>query len=102
MDVAHFPRRIKASVSIAVRQLRDQDLIDVEPEGNLLFTAMGKNRSDQLGDCVSFFRQLSTDTGVEASQALWDVLSFSWEMSEASYEAFRRRRTGSTCVQEFL
>ncbi len=94
VDVAHFPGRIKASVSIAVRQLRDQDLIDVEPDGNLLFTAMGKNRSDQLGDCVSFFRQLLADTGVEPSQALRDALSFSWEMSEASFEAFRALKTG--------
>jgi len=63
---------------------------------------MGKNRSDQLGDCVSFFRQLLADTGVEPSQALRDALSFSGEMSEAFYEAFRGKRTGSTCVQEFL
>lgn len=84
----------KASVSIAVRQLRDQGLIDVEPDGSLLFTVTGKNRSDQLGERVSFFRQLLTDAGVEPSQALRDAIFFSREMSEASFEAFRTKRTG--------
>ena len=94
VDVAHCLGVSKASVSIAVRQLRDQGLIDVEPDGNLLFTVTGKNRSDQLGERVSFFRQLLTDAGVEPSQALRDANSFSWEMSEASFKAFRTKRTG--------
>ena len=102
VDVAHFLGVSKASVSIAVRQLRDHGLIDVEPDGNLLFTATGKKRSDWLGERVSFFRQLLTDAGVEPSQALRDASSFSWEMSDASFAAFQTMRTGSACVQEFL
>lgn len=93
VDVAHCLGVSKASVSIAVRQLRDQGLIDVEPDGNLLFTATGKSRSDSLGERVSFFRQLLTDAGVEPSQALQDAISFGWEMSEVSFEAFRAMRT---------
>ena len=89
VDVAHCLGVSKASVSIAVRQLRDHGLIDVEPDGNLLFAVTGKNRSDQLGERVSFFRQLLTDAGVEPSQALRDAISFSWRMSEESFEAFR-------------
>ena len=94
VDVAHCLGVSKASVSVVIRQLRDQGLIDVEPDGNLLFTAMGKNRCDQLGERVSFFRQLLTDAGVEPSQALRDAVSFSWEMSEASFEAFQAMRKG--------
>lgn len=96
VDVAHCLGVSKASVSIAVRQLRDHGLIDVEPDGNLLFTATGKNRSDWLGERVSFFRQLLSDAGVEPSQALRDAISFSWEMSEAAFEAFRRLYAGAS------
>ena len=96
VDVAHCLGVSKASVSIAVRQLRDHGLIDVEPDGNLLFTATGKNRSDWLGERVSFFRQLLTDAGVEPSQALRDAISFSWEMSEAAFVAFRRLYAGAS------
>ena len=95
VDVAHCLGVSKASVSVVIRQLRDQGLIDVEPDGNLLFTAMGKNRCDQLGERVSFFRQLLTDAGVEPSQALRDAISFSWEMSEAAFEAFRHLYAGA-------
>ncbi len=94
VDVAHYLGFSKASVSIAIRQMRDQGLIEVEPDGNLLFTALGKNRSDLLGSRVCFFQQLLADAGVEPSQALQDAISFSWEMSEASFEAFRAMRTG--------
>ena len=89
VDVAHFLDVSKASVSTAVRQMRDQGLIDAEPDGNLLFTALGQERSDWLEDRISFFHRLLTDAGVEPSQALQDALSFSWEMSNASFEAFR-------------
>ena len=94
VDVAHFLDVSKASVSTAVRQMRDQGLIDAEPDGNLFFTALGQERSDWLEDRISFFHRLLTDAGVESSQALRDALSFSWEMSDASFEAFRSMGKG--------
>ena len=88
IDVAHYLGFSKASVSIAIRQMRDQGLIEVEHDGNLLFTPKGKKRSDQLGNRIYFFQRLLTAAGVEPAQALQDAISFSWEMSEASFEAF--------------
>ncbi len=73
--------------------MRDQGLIDVETDGNLLFTAKGEKCSDQLGNQVCFFQQLLTDAGVEPAQALRDAVSFSWEMSEASFQAFQSMKT---------
>ncbi len=92
VDVAHYLGLSKASVSIAVRQMREQGLIEVESDGNLLLTEPGKTRSCLLDARVRFFQQLLADAGVEPSQALRDATSFSWEMSEAAFEAFRRLR----------
>ncbi|MBR4711139.1 MAG: hypothetical protein IKP10_03845 [Clostridia bacterium] len=94
VDAAHFLGFSKASVSIALRQMREQGLVEVEPDGNLQFTEKGKKRADLLTGRVAFFRQMLTDAGVEPSLALKDAVSFSWEMSEASYEAFRRIAAG--------
>lgn len=94
VDVAHSLGLSKASVSIAIRQMRDQGLIEVEHDGNLLFTALGQSRFDLFESRVCFFQQLLTDAGVEPSQARQDAVSFSWEMSEASFEAFRAMRDG--------
>ena len=92
VDVAHYLGFSKASVSTALRQMREQGLIEVEPDGNILLTEPGQSRSGHLDTRVRFFQQLLTDAGVEPAQALQDAISFSWEMSEAAFEAFRRLR----------
>lgn len=95
VDAAHFLGVSKASVSVALRQMREQGLIAVEPDGNILFTAEGKKRADLLTRRVMFFHRMLTDAGVDPSLALQDAVSFSWEMSEASYEAFRKLAAAS-------
>ncbi len=93
IDVTHYLGVSKAAVSIAIRQMKNQGLIEVEPDGNLLFTALGENRSETLGSRIRFFQRLLAEAGLEPSQALRDAVSFSWEMSEAAFEAFRAMRT---------
>ncbi|MBQ6564666.1 MAG: metal-dependent transcriptional regulator [Clostridiales bacterium] len=100
VDVAHFLNLSKASVSIAVRQMREQGLLETEPDGNLLFTERGKSQSDHLGCRVHFFEHLLAAAGVEPSQALRDAISFSWEMSDASFEAFRTMYADSMKASE--
>ena len=95
VDVAHYMEVSKASVSLAVRQLREKGFLEVEPDGNLLYTAQGRDRVDLLNDRVDFFRRTLTDAGVEPSLAIQDAISISWEMSEASYEALRARMEAS-------
>ena len=89
VDVAHYLGVSKAAVSTALRQLREQELMEVEPDGNLVFTAKGKTHSERLRTRVLFFQQLLTRAGVEPSLAMRDAISFSWEMSDDSFEAFR-------------
>ena len=88
--MAHYLGLSKASVSIAVRQMREMGLVEVEADGNLLFTAEGKKRADLLTCRITFFRHALIRAGVDQSLALQDAISFSWEMSDVSYEAFRR------------
>jgi len=95
VDVAHYLGFSKASVSITLRQMREQGLIEAEPDGNLLLTEAGKARSAHPDTRICFFRQLLTEAGVESSQALQDAISFAWEMSEAAFEAFRRLYAGA-------
>ena len=93
VDVSHYLGLSKASVSIALRQLKDQGLIEAEPDGNLLFTAPGRERVDLLTGRVTFFQKTLTGAGVDPSLALQDAVSFSWEMSEISYQAFQNMLT---------
>lgn len=95
VDVAHYLEVSKASVSNMIHQMQRQGLVEVEPDGNLLFTAKGIERVEELSERIRFFRQVLTDAGVEPSLALQDAVSFSWEMSEASFQALSRLLPGS-------
>ena len=90
VDVAHYLNLAKPSVSVSVRQLQQQGLIEIDPDGNLSFTASGKILADKLNTRICFFRDLLISAGVEPSLALQDALSFSWNMSDTSFEAFKR------------
>ena len=90
VDVAHYLRISKPSVSTSIRQMREQGLIEVEQDGNLLLSDEGRIRAERLLSRVSFFRELLTQAGMDREQALRDAISFSWEMSDASYRAFQR------------
>lgn len=94
VDLAHYLGISKASVSVFIRQMREQGLLEVEPDGNLLLTDKGQQHTDRLHTRIDFFRQLLTDAGVHPGLALRDAISFSWEMSEDSFEAFRAMKTG--------
>ena len=89
VDLAHYLGISKASVSAFIRQMRQQGLIEVEPDGNLLLTEKGRQQVAALGVRIEFFRQLLKDAGVHPDVALRDAISFSWRMSEESFEAFR-------------
>ena len=96
VDVAHYLGFSKAPVSIALRQMREQGLLSVEADGNILLTELGITCSGRLGNRVRFFHRLLSEAGGEPSQALQDAISFSWEMSEAAFEAFQRLHSDSS------
>lgn len=81
VDLAHYLGITKASVSAFIRQMREQGLIETEPDGNLLLTDAGQQRAMLLGVRIEFFRRLLTDAGVQPELALRDAVSFSWKMS---------------------
>lgn len=89
IDLVHYLGFSKPTVSSAIRQMREQNLIEVEPDGNLLFTPEGEKRVHSLSRRICFFQQKLTEAGVDPETALKDAVSFSWEMSETSFNAFQ-------------
>lgn len=89
VDVAHFLDVSKVSVSTFVRQAKDRGLLEMEADGNLRLTLKGKEHAARLDSRIRFFRQVLLNAGVKPAIALRDSISFSWEMSDESYEAFQ-------------
>lgn len=50
----------------------------------------------QLGTRIEFFCHLLRDAGVRPELALKDAISFSWKMSEESFEAFHTMARNQT------
>ena len=96
VDLAHYLGITKASVSAFIRQMRQQGLIELEPDGNLLLTEKGRQQVAARGVRIEFFRRLLRDAGVHPDVALRDAISFSWRMSEDSFEAFRAMKPQQT------
>ena len=92
VDVAHFLKLSKPSVSTSVRQMQEKGLIQVEPDGNLALTLAGQEQADILSERICFFENLLIEAGVDPSTARQDSLSFGWKMSRDSFEAFQRIR----------
>ena len=69
VDLVHYLGITKASVSAFIRQMREQGLIETEPDGNLLLTDAGQQRAMLLGVRIEFFRRLLTDAGVQPELA---------------------------------
>ena len=70
VDVAHYLKRSKASVSVAVNRLIGSGLLTMERDGNLLLTEQGRNymRDYQKRSC--FFQRLLRDAGVPPEAAV--------------------------------
>jgi Mn-dependent DtxR family transcriptional regulator len=96
VDVAHYLGISKPSVSAFIRQMREEGLMETEADGNLLLTEEGRQRVMQLGTRIEFFCQLLRDAGVRPELALKDAISFSWKMSEESFEAFHTMARNQT------
>lgn len=75
VDVAHYLKRSKASVSVAVNRLIGSGLLTMERDGNLLLTEQGRNymRDYQKRSC--FFQRLLRDAGVPPEAAETEAFS---------------------------
>ena len=77
------------SVCVALRQLLEQGYIQKEQDGSLALSPAGTVYTDRLHERIVFFSQLLSRIGVDSATARQDAFAFSWEISDASYEAFR-------------
>ena len=94
VDVAHYLRCSKASVSVTVRQLTEKGLLAVEPDGHLVLTPAGLAYMRDHSERASFFRSLLTDAGVDPSQAEGEAFTLARAVSRETFEKLRAHLRG--------
>ena len=90
VDLSHYMKVSRPSAGAAVQKLQEKGWIIKEQNGNLKLTSTGEQYLEKLEERFDFFQKLLTEAGVDPDTALEDSVRFSWEMSEQSFEAFRK------------
>ncbi len=89
IDVANALGFTKASVSIAVKKLRLGGYLNVDLDGELLFTDEGLKLANDVYDRHQLFTKFFTYLGVDPDVAQEDACKIEHDLSPETYEKFK-------------
>ena len=90
VDLAEFLNFTKASVSRALKNLREKGLAQVEAGGRILLTPEGQTKAEAIYERHRFLTQLLVSMGVPQEQAVADACRMEHILSPISYNAIQR------------
>ena len=94
VDVAGLLGVTKPSVSFAMKKLRENGYITMDEDSLLSLTAPGEAIARRILDRHNTLSSFLVSLGVEEAIAREDACKMEHDLSEASYEAIRRRMQG--------
>jgi len=89
IDIVNKLEYKKSSVSIAMKNLREENYINVDQEGYITLTAKGKKIADTIFERHVFFADWLKKLGVDATIALDDACRIEHVISAESFSAIR-------------
>jgi len=89
VDVATHLGNSKACVSMALKQMIAQQLVEVGPHGALLLTETGERRAADHRDSCDYFRRLLVRSGVAEQDACAEAAAITRALSRRSFEALQ-------------
>ncbi len=94
VDVAALLNVTKPSVSFAMKKLRENGYILMDEDNLLFLTSSGEAIAQRILDRHETLSSFLESLGVPAKTAREDACKMEHDLSEASYEAIRRRMKG--------
>ena len=98
VDVANHLGNSKACVSMALKQMTFQQLVQVGPHGALLLTEGGERRAIAHRDSFRYFHRLLVLSGVADSDARTEAAALTRALSRNSFEALQSYLVGMGVV----
>ena len=89
VDVANHLGNSKACVSMALKQMTVQQLVEVGPHGVLLLTEAGERRATGHRDSCRYFQRLLVQSGVPEQEAHTEAAAITRVISRPSFEALQ-------------
>ncbi|MBR2674210.1 MAG: metal-dependent transcriptional regulator [Mogibacterium sp.] len=90
VDIANELGFKKPSISVAVKNMKEKEYIEVSPEGYISLTREGKRIAKSVYDRHKFFRDWLKDIGVDDKTAEEDACSMEHVISEKTFKAIRK------------
>ncbi len=89
VDVANDLGFKKSSVSVAMKNLREQELITVRPEGYIYLTEEGLRIAEMIYERHQVFTAWLTSLGVDETIAAEDACRIEHDLSDESFQAIK-------------
>lgn len=94
IDIANEMNFTKASVSIAMKNLREKEYITMADNGYILLTESGKKRAEDVLDRHTILSDWLISIGVSKETALEDACRVEHDLSEESFTAIKKSLIG--------
>ena len=94
VDIAGLLNVTKPSVSFAMKKLRENGYITMDEDSLIALTADGESIARRILDRHNTLSSFLVSLGVDSATAREDACKMEHDLSEASYEAIRRRMQG--------
>lgn len=91
LDIANSMNYSKASVSRAMKNLRENGYITVNSLGEIDFTPLGLEIAEKIYDRHKIISQLLISIGVSEATALEDACKIEHDISEETFETIKKR-----------
>lgn len=89
VNVADYMGVSKASVSVAIKQLRIKNYLSMDENGNLYLTSKGKSLATQVYERYEFFTKILCKLGIPSEIAAKDACLIEHDISKESYERLK-------------
>ncbi|MCR5430016.1 MAG: metal-dependent transcriptional regulator [Eubacterium sp.] len=91
VDVANDLGFKKSSVSVAMKHLREEKMIEVDEKGYITLTAAGKDIAEMIYERHQFLSEYLMKIGVPEDIAIDDACKIEHVISKESFEALKKR-----------
>ena len=90
VDIANELGFKKPSISVAVKNMKEKNYIEVSPEGYITLTKEGKKLAESVYERHKFFREWLISLGVDEETANEDACSIEHVISEKTFNAIKK------------
>lgn len=90
IDIAHEMGYSKPSISIAMKNLKEDGFITVDLNGSINLTKTGEELANKIYERHQIISALLIDLGVSKEQALIDACKMEHDLSEETFNAIKK------------